>query len=271
MVLSKLDRVMSGTGAAQAAPPGDGDFAALNLSLTHVTPVQGGTSGQCYKADIGGVPVFLKTHANIAREAAVTAAAYPQMNVRLAGSWMISPWLAPAKPAPQDVKTLIAQYSANLAGLSPVAVPPEDDISRLLAYGYQALDTLDIADGTRAALRLLFDDLNAALPGLARVMCHGDLGPKNIMAADGAFVAIDWEDAFWGVAGYDYLFWLTFFENRPHLHQYKPGGTPLGARLERAVLALIVALKCELSYRQNTHTGNAITFDARIREVLDLG
>ena len=50
-----------------------------------------------------------------------------------------------------------------------------------------------------------------------RCLCHGDLGPRNIMSQGGGPVAIDREDAFWGVEGYDYLLWLTFLREQVSL------------------------------------------------------
>ena len=32
-----------------------------------------------------------------------------------------------------------------------------------------------------------------------RCLCHGDFSPKNIMSCGDRPLAIDWEDAFWGV------------------------------------------------------------------------
>ncbi len=84
-------------------------------------------------------------------------------------------------------------------------------------------------------------------------------------------VVIDWEDAFWGIEGYDYLFWLTFFDNRKYYSQKIFGKTPWGKEIEIAILILIVVLKSELSFRSNRYKENKLTFDERIVEILNLG
>lgn len=251
---------MQGDGGVTAAPLNAADLMRVFPSLADVAPVTGGTAGVCFRATYNNAPVFLKTQPNIAKEAAFMHAAHPDMPVILNGSWMMCPWMEPVTLTPQDIWTLVQDYQPRLEGLEV-----GDNIMQLLNYGFDALDTLDVRNDTSRALFEIFDELRSALPTMERVVCHGDLGPKNIMAWNGKPVAIDWEDVFMGVAFYDYLFWLTFFENRRYLIRSKP------SRIEKAILALIVALKCELSYRLGAHRSNAMSFDQRIQEVLDLG
>jgi hypothetical protein len=83
-------------------------------------------------------------------------------------------------------------------------------------------------------------------------------------------IAIDWEDAFAGVAGYDYLYWLTFMENRPFLREAAFGRTGLAVEVERAILALVVLLKSYLAVLSGAHLSHKVAAEARIAEVLDL-
>lgn len=112
--------------------------------------------------------------------------------------------------------------------------------------------------------------LDQEILGVQPTLCHGDLSPLNIMWHQTFPILIDWEDAFIGVKDYDYLFWLTFFENRG-LYQANPlQHTSIDRRVARALLVMIVLLKCELAWRRNTWRQNTLGFNDRILEISNL-
>lgn len=103
------------------------------------------------------------------------------------------------------------------------------------------------------------------------VICHGDLSPMNIMTNDKEnLIVIDWEDAFWGIEGYDYLYWLTFYSNRKYYSTDVLGKTIWSKEQEIAILILVIILKCELSFRWGNHHKNKLSFNDRILEILYL-
>jgi len=286
-VLSKL-RIF--TQRRELLPPlADEDFRhlgdALGLVLSHILPITAGTMGECFTADASGQPIFLKTHrlagdTTLVKEATLAARAYGEpVGIRLreigVRAWMASNVLEPAAPlSPDRACHLTQDYAARLADMHDAAtiVPREDDFSLLLAMADEALKELSaqqaIDQHTQTSAAAALTHLGRA--DFGRCLCHGDLGPKNIMSLNGEPMAIDWEDAFWGIEGYDYLLWLTFFENRRHYADGVLGRTPWGLETERAILVMIVILKCALSFRNKTHIGNALSFDQRIVEVLTL-
>jgi 5-methylthioribose kinase len=114
---------------------------------------------------------------------------------------------------------------------------------------------------------ILFENIDS----MPTALCHGDLGPENIMCqSDARPVVIDWEDAFWGVEGYDYLYWLTFLRNRKYYTQDVLGRTSLGKEIEISILLLIVVLKSELSLRMDPKMTRQLSFEQRITEILAL-
>ncbi|CAJ48859.1 putative O antigen biosynthesis protein, partial [Bordetella avium 197N] len=294
-VLSKLRY-----GGTESRPTGEveqdlltSDLRSLfGTNLAGLTPVPGGTLGVGFKANLNGQARFFKTHAlpsgrlTLKREAEflkVTALAQtdPQLVHRVQGSsertWLHTRLLSPcASPSPPSVRALIAEYEAQLRKHPELAgvVPASDSIHELLARATPALDFLAganllsplVTDTARAAL----DRLQGISADLSLQLCHGDLGPANIMSDGGSLVALDWEDAFWGIAGYDYLYWLTFFQNRKWLSKAALGHTPLEPSQEIALMALILLLKSWMSVRNGSYLCNTLTIEQRLLEVFNL-
>jgi 5-methylthioribose kinase len=127
-----------------------------------------------------------------------------------------------------------------------------------------------LEQATAAETRRLIARLAESFPTLPAALCHGDFGPKNIMLAGNEPRIIDWEDAFDGIAGYDYLYWLTFMENRPFLRTAAFGQTGLSPEIERAILALVVLLKSYLAVCSGAYLSHAVSPQARIVEILEL-
>lgn len=299
-MLSKLAFFETGAPTAAAGPGQDDALrAALARRLgqggrpVRIVPASGGTLGVCCRVEVGAERLFLKTHRpgtsareNLAKEGEILRRLYGTAVVRDAVEVVVpgeaarlclvmaelAPLAAPMPPA--DAAALVRDFSRMLAGWRPAGLPDDWTIAHYVAHGDRAVAYLQgqglLAPPTAAAVERLLAQLRAALAGLPRVLCHGDLGPKNLMSDGARPVAIDWEDAFWGVPGYDYLYWLTFMENRPHLQGAAFGRTGLGAPLERAILALVVLLKSELSVRSGAHLGHAVPIEARMAEVLAL-
>jgi hypothetical protein len=91
------------------------------------------------------------------------------------------------------------------------------DISELIRQSIHAADyfcqkELFSAD-FRQSIQLRIDDLDSWLKTQPRVFCHGDFGPQNIYSYNKEFIALDWEDSFFGIQDYDFLYWLTFLSN----------------------------------------------------------
>ncbi|MFZ5717274.1 MAG: phosphotransferase family protein [Bradyrhizobium sp.] len=255
-----------------------------------VTPAPGGTLGACYDADVSGEKRFLKTHLpdarardSLAKEADILQRLHgntivlDRFEIPLADGTMrlclmmpaLAPLAAPMQPA--DAAAMACAYSERLKDWQ------RDRLASLehhLASAGQALKTLSErcllkqpgAAETRRLIALLAD----RLPKLPVALCHGDFGPKNIMLQGVTPLAIDWEDAFRGIAGYDYLYWLTFLENRSFLKTAAFGLTGLSPDVERAILVLVVLLKSYLAVLSGTYLTHAVSAQARISEILDL-
>lgn len=254
--------------------------------------VTGGTLGVGFVATVAGRQQFLKTCAseegrgNLEKEIRILSHLYGETlgikRLEVAETcgpsrvWLLMDALRlhDAPLSPVNTLALIDGYRSRLASLQVGSLEPSDTLGNLIDDAGRGLSNLVAAGQIGPSM---YDTLHSRLSYLARewrtfpsCVAHGDLGPRNIMTADGRSVVIDWEDAFLGIDGYDYLYWLTFFENRRHYDKYVLGRTPLGVEAEVAVLAMILILKSDLSLRANTHVGNQLSAEQRISEVLAL-
>ncbi|MGY3034687.1 hypothetical protein ACVIIV_003857 [Bradyrhizobium sp. USDA 4354] len=253
-----------------------------------VTPAPGGTLGACYDADVSGEKRFLKTHlpgarASLAKEADILEQLYgnsivlDRFDIPLADGTvrlcLMMPALAPlaAPMPPADAAAMARAYGDRLKDWQPDGLA---SLEHYLASAAQALKILSerglLEQAGAAETHRLIALLGDRLPELPVALCHGDFGPKNIMLQGTTPRAIDWEDAFRGVAGYDYLYWLTFMENRPFLQTAAFGRTGLSPDVERAILVLVVLLKSYLAVLSGAYLTHAVSAQNRIAEILDL-
>jgi hypothetical protein len=241
--------------------------------------------------EVAGTRRFLKTHlpgdqtrTNLAKEAEILRKIYgdavvlESVEVPLEGAAArlcllmteLSHLTSPMGPA--QTAAMVTHYAELLQGYRPANLQQNWDLEHYIAHGREAITTLRdrnlLAPHTAESLETLLTSLEDALDALPRALCHGDLGPKNIMSNGSQFIVIDWEDAFWGVAGYDYLYWLTFMDNQLHLRHTAFGRTGIDPAIERAILALVVLLKSVLSVRSGAHLRNKLPIEERIAQVL---
>lgn len=299
IVLSKIE-FFDTVGGAAARPV---DFERLQFALEDhfrslgkqciVTPAAGGTLGVCFHAKLPGEQKFLKTHlpgararANLAKEAQILLHLYrdvisldvfemraPDGSMRLC---LLMPELtALAAPMrPEEAAAISRECDKRLSRYCPEALASVANFDRYLTCARHALKTLldlDLLENeTATELRRLINLLEGYSADQPHRLCHGDFGPKNIMTIGTQPIVIDWEDAFWGIAGYDYLYWLTFMENRPFLRVAALGKTGHTPEVERAILALVITLKSFLAVRAGTYANHRLSIQSRLLEVLDL-
>jgi hypothetical protein len=290
-VFSKLERHTGPVPVPLLPAPDPAALAPLlQAPLDGLRPVGGGTSGVCFKATLAGRPVFLKTHATAAgrtrlrREATLLEAVHGRElgvcaleTFAPARSWLLCdelPELA-RKLSPADVAAVVAHYQERLeAAGSPIPALPLPDFGDLLSAGAVALARLGSQGLLAPPLERWLADalarLGEAAAWLPRVVCHGDLGPRNLLRSSSRPVAIDWEDAFRGIQGYDRLYWLSFMENAPWMQAGWARLTELPPELERGLLGVIVLLKSHLALAAGTYQQQRVPFARRLGEVLAL-
>lgn len=251
--------------------------------------VAGGTLGVSFLARIDGQRRFFKTNAfkdgrsRLEMEFSLLEVLYgARLELErlelpdIGGSrlWIVMSALSdvPEDIAPDRIASITEGLARSL--LEPrarSAVPVGDDFIRLIEIGELALASLTntrlLTPDTARQVKTALAVLRRAEPGLERRICHGDLGPRNIMTdADGP-VVVDWEDAFCGFHGYDRLYWLTFFQNRKYMVRENLGFTALGLEFEVAVLVLVILLKCHLAFASGSNLNHSLDFEGRLREV----
>lgn len=258
-----------------------------------LTPAAGGTLGICFNATLSGEERFLKTHlpgerarANLAKEAEILRRLYGPAVVldcfevhasdgtsRLC---LLMPKLmqltVPMRA--EEAAELSRECNERLRGYQVESPASNWEFAQLLVYAHRAVLVLSdrglLNQTSTNDVRRLIGHLEDHLVDQPRQLCHGDFGPRNIMTDGVRPLVIDWEDAFCGIEGYDYLYWLTFIENRRFLHDEAFGRTGHEPDLEHAILALVVLLKSFLSVCSGAFASHRISVQSRISEVLDL-
>lgn len=254
--------------------------------------VNGGTLGAGFLGQLDGRCRFFKTHSYVDGAEALekeifllTRAFNSRLNIETVGSkkagpfkrWIIMDQLYPpgSPPGIEDILALEEQKAEWFPDQYQLGEPARgDDLLFLIDEGAAAAKRLAakgfLSDNIYAALHPRLNELKAEEKKINRVVCHGDLSPSNLLIDASGILPVDWEDAFWGFIGYDYLYWLTFFENRKFYSNEILGRTVLGKDLEIAILLMIIVLKSDLSVRSNTYRLNSLSFDERLTEILDL-
>lgn len=149
------------------------------------------------------------------------------------------------------------------------------DITDLLIEAKKSLYDLDkkgfYSARTVKTAELLLISLESYLPGLPRIVCHGDLADKNIMInSQNEKILLDWEDAFWGVDGYDYLYWLTFFNHRKFYNESGIFDVPgLSSEITAGILTLILSIKNAISYYSGEYVNHKLSMNDRIKEIYE--
>ena len=246
----------------------------------------------CFKAELNGQSRFFKTHAiaagrpTLQREVAFLEASAAKktdphlLTIAERGAervWLHTRLLEPCGPlSPEEILALISDYERELERYPELAnvVPASDNIYQLLSEAGSALDFMVreslLSPCVIKSVHSAIDRLKLVCADLPLQLCHGDLGPPNIMIGDGSLIAIDWEDAFWGISGYDYLYWLTFFGNRKWLATGALDHTALDRATAIRLMVIIVLLKSWISVRNGSYVHNAITIEDRLLEVINL-
>jgi hypothetical protein len=294
-VLSKLRHFRSAKADGNPLNSFDGKAALANLEhrygsrLQHARAIEGGTLGAGFLGRLDARDVFIKTHrvasakTTLRKEFALLNRAYASLGTECIATgdphtqrlWLITEALQPPaeRATPGQVLDVISAFQDALtASKCCINDTVQEDLADLLEAAERSLSAMSATKllGSDVARRVdgALNPLRQQFAQLPRCVCHGDLSPANLLCHGHQLVAIDWEDAFLGVAGYDYLYWLTFMSNRHQLQPEVFGQTALGKPLEIALLLLIVVIKCEISRCDGNHVQNTLSFDDRLSEIL---
>ena len=256
--------------------------------LQSLVRIADGTSGLSFIGNLDGQRRFFKTYSNesgrdsLLRECTILEMVSPQLEphlIKLDQSAVSRVWLhtkvldAAFAATPKEIIGLIHNYQVQLekCDLTTVDLSRDPNITYLVTQAELALAELAegnfLAASTIDVVRSSIDRLRTIIQSDNFQLCHGDLGPKNILRDGSTPIAIDWEDAFFGIPGYDYLYWLTFYENRKWLQPEYLKVTGLAIADEIAVMIVIVLLKSVISVRNGSHSRNALSINDRITEV----
>lgn len=246
--------------------------------------LNGGTLGVTYKLTLpSGIEYFLKTYdknkKTLDKEVLLLKAANPNCLNLMAKKFVLPnnevglmmKFLQPCKSVnPNEMLSIINSYQS---GLSQIMYKNLYTINDLISNALCELKNMMNANFFEKELALFcYEDLKEFekdIDKYPKIICHGDLGIRNIIKNNDDFVVVDWEDAFWGIQGYDYLYWLTFFKNRPLYSKEVFCKCNLDVKTIKSVLILILILKISLSFYNGVYKTNSLSGEERLREVLD--
>lgn len=256
-----------------------------------LSALDGGTLGVVYRCEgLTSAPVFVKTHLlgkkyqnTLEKEYFIFKSIYDdtlycdrisiQMENGAERTFLLMDWLCPIQEMSiENILKIIGQFGK--IDQSKLEAFDMYDIAELLAEAKSALlemaakgfYSLQIAQRAESALW----DLEQYLLTAPRVLCHGDLSDKNIMLdPQQASIALDWEDAFWGIEGYDYLYWLTFFNHRKYYSMKNVFSlSSLPREIVTGVLIMILLVKNAISYHSGDYVNNTLSMEKRLEEIL---
>ncbi|SHI97185.1 phosphotransferase [Propionispora hippei] len=172
------------------------------------------------------------------------------------------------------IQTLTNQYKTQFSKISKELFKKDYSINELMNWGNRALAVLAenklISKNIADCIQQVFSQNSELLLKEPMIFCHGDLSNKNIMRKDNQYVVLDWEDAFLGVDGYDEIYWLTFLDQADYLKKSHLVRHGLYTIRTQYLLLLIVLLKSYISFRNQSYLMNHISFEIRLRKVLEL-
>jgi len=263
--------------------------------LVNLRPVFEGTLSVCFLGELRGRACFFKTYSAHTRndtlerevmflKATALDVANPRLlHIKNEGSertWLQTNALEPCHDLePTKVCDLILKYEKNLCGYSKSidlsnSVPLNSDIHFLITEAKVAITRMIEMNLFSACVQdmahISIDRVQKLCINRPLQLCHGDLGPSNIMCASNTAVALDWEDVFWGIPGYDYLYWLTFLCNKRWLSLGALDHALLDRKDALAVLYFIVILKSWISVRNDSYHKNTISLNQRLQELVYL-
>lgn len=264
-----------------------------DAGIKRIIPVGKGTLGSFFELCVNGKRKFVKTHRcgdryrlNLLKEIEIMSLVYGSMidiekvefeTEGIQAVCMVMDFLYPCLDSvrPEEVRKQIAFYRKSLG---QVELTSGYSFSQVLDAGERSLDCLraegllskDIFVRCRESLQRIREGMPCE-----RFICHGDLSNVNIMYADGCGgkipIVIDWEDALLAFEGYDFLYWLTFFSQRKFYSSSLLAEQGIDKNWGIDIMALIVAVKSYMSYRNGSYVKNRFSFDRRLYEIYDMG
>lgn len=263
----------------------------LNETNIKIFPINSGEQSNCFYIQLYNNERFLKTNKyktgqlNLLRDNEIlnaiygerTDAKFLQSNSLKTRSWLnIKKLDSIQELSPPEIKNIVNYFEDCINNNNHInnLVPIDDNIKLLIAMAHDALQLLVekqfISNKIQNKLKKYINVVQINEKYFKKQICHGDLSPANILSDIYGPIVIDWEDAFWGFPGYDYLYWLTFISNRKWLESKVFGFTEYGKEIEIAILLIIVLVKSAISVHNGSFVNNSISFEKRIFDIINL-
>lgn len=173
---------------------------------------------------------------------------------------------------PNEAKTLIDMNlkKVNFTKLPMDCVYDVSDLLHAAKVEVSFLYNYGFIGNSYAKIEGLLEHLSKVFQHIPRVLCHGDYGDVNVLANNNRQrVIIDWEDVFYGIEGYDFLYWLTFFNHRKYYCTKLFESLKGEYKTNMGILIMILLIKEAMSVYNGEFKRNQLTAEERIEELLD--
>ena len=174
---------------------------------------------------------------------------YYEYNNEYVFAYMLQEWLDNIPSlSPQMALSLIRNYSSMIDDSDDMFSGTIYTLQNVVEVAKEELAFLtEMGEISAIFAKELLHNIEALEPNIQNmntIVCHGDFGDKNVMvSAKGIPVIIDWEDSFRGVEGYDYLYWLTFFNHRKFYKEETFKASGLSCIDAKGILTIIMIIK----------------------------
>lgn len=255
----------------------------LFKSVTVERIFPGGTLGIFFKATVDGRQFFIKTCAademsrhNLHKEAEIMKVLYGDtLNanyfVHCNKEFIIMDFVDTKNTAYEMdlVSELIRNYNLKLTDIAPDIINYNlEDLHHAASYSFDVLSNANLLSAEVGLWwERIFEEIKEYDDG-TRIICHGDLSNVNITDWNGDVLVLDWEDAMMAYPQYDILYWLTFYSQRKYYSCHLLNDIGVEVSFGKNVMAMILLIKCYLSYRNKSFLNNKLSINDRINEII---
>jgi hypothetical protein len=152
-------------------------------------------------------------------------------------------------------------------------IPRETCICEFFNYLYKEINSPPFLETSDDDSRRIIKYINIAREYICeteKVLVHGDFGPNNILHSEMGLIVIDWEDSFWSIPDYDYLYWLTFLGNRKFLTLENLDRSRYPIEVSIGVVLMIISLKEIIAKKSQLNNLDRIPAPERLRQALGI-
>jgi hypothetical protein len=151
-----------------------------------------------------------------------------------------------SSPSLPELEAALTRYRMN-SNLLTYKVPKSRNFNVLLKHAGRACcmfhENGDVDTFWGDQISISMNQVRDYFTRVEGVICHGDVSANNLYQKNDILLLLDWEDCFWGYAGFDEIYFLSFLANREKLTESNLVSSGLDLRLAISTYIFIILLK----------------------------